>query len=128
MQNLRGNVSMLVQCGIDGDDCKNVLVDCGKTFRAAVTRFFRKVVLAQVQISFDPAQFGVRSIDAIVLTHEHADATLGLDDIRDLQKYRFYVDPVTGVNGSSLHHLARHDACSARGGGPDRAARQRLHA
>ena len=44
-------------------------------------------------------QFNVRSIDAIVLTHEHADAVLGLDDIRDFQKYRIYADPVTGVSG-----------------------------
>ena len=34
---------MLVQHGVGTAECKNILIDCGKTFRAAVTRFFRKV-------------------------------------------------------------------------------------
>lgn len=50
---------------------KTVLIDCGKTIREASMRHF--------------PQLGVRNVDAIVLTHGHADAVLGLDDARDIQ-------------------------------------------
>lgn len=65
-KNRRCNVSALVRsCG------KTVLIDCGKTIREASMRHF-------------PA-LNVRNIDAIVLTHGHADAVFGLDDTRDIQ-------------------------------------------
>lgn len=51
----------------------NVLIDIGKTFRSA---YFK--VLAPLKIT---------TVDAVVLTHEHADAILGMDDIRDIQKF-----------------------------------------
>lgn len=47
----------------------NVLIDCGKTFRESVF----KVLIPH----------NVRSVDAVLLTHFHADATLGLDDLRE---------------------------------------------
>eukprot|EP00796_Vickermania_ingenoplastis_P000185 gene187-100_t len=50
----------------------SVIVDCGKTFRQSVMRFFRS--------------FGVQYIKAVLLTHEHADAVMGLDDLREFEK------------------------------------------
>lgn len=82
-RNWRGNVSLLVQYGFESDQQRNVLIDCGKTFRQSVQRFFPK--------------YKISSIDAILLTHDHADAVLGLDDIRDLQKSKWTHDPVADV-------------------------------
>lgn len=49
----------------------NVLVDLGKTFRdAALLHFYKN---------------NISSINSVLLTHEHADAILGLDDLRDVQ-------------------------------------------
>ncbi|CAN0430214.1 unnamed protein product, partial [Ectocarpus sp. 13 AM-2016] len=31
------------------------------------------------------SRHGVRGLDGIVLTHDHADAMLGLDDVRSIQ-------------------------------------------
>ncbi|CAI5740324.1 unnamed protein product [Hyaloperonospora brassicae] len=59
----------------------NVLVDCGKTFREAALRFFPPL--------------GVTTVHALVLTHDHADALLGMDDLREVQAHNETVDPVT---------------------------------
>lgn len=45
-----------------------ILIDCGKSFYSSALRFF-------------PPN-GLRRIDAVLLTHAHADAILGLDDLR----------------------------------------------
>jgi glyoxylase-like metal-dependent hydrolase (beta-lactamase superfamily II) len=45
-----------------------VLVDAGKTMRDACMRVLPK--------------YGVANVDGILLTHGHADAILGLDDVR----------------------------------------------
>jgi phosphoribosyl 1,2-cyclic phosphodiesterase len=81
--NFRGNVCMLLTI-VDGDGrSRQILLDCGKTFRAAALRFF--------------ARLGVDGVDAILITHDHADALLGLDDIRSVQRYdpvqRLVLDP-----------------------------------
>ncbi|XP_021763835.1 putative hydrolase C777.06c [Chenopodium quinoa] len=71
--NYRGNTSLLI------DYCQNVgehsyiLIDIGKTFREAVLRWFTFHKIPRV--------------DSIILTHEHADAILGLDDIRAVQPF-----------------------------------------
>lgn len=65
-KNRRGNVSAMVRYG-----GKTILIDCGKTIREAAMRHFPKL--------------GITNIEAIVLTHGHADAILGLDDARDIQ-------------------------------------------
>jgi phosphoribosyl 1,2-cyclic phosphodiesterase len=52
----------------------NILIDAGKTFRDA---YFTTM-----------APLGVQTLTALLLTHDHADAIGGLDDIRDLQAFR----------------------------------------
>lgn len=77
-KNRRGNVSALVRAA-----GRTVLIDCGKTIRETSMRHF--------------PELGVRNVDAIVLTHGHADAVLGLDDCRDIQTSgTVIVDPLTG--------------------------------
>ncbi|CCW66308.1 unnamed protein product [Phytomonas sp. Hart1] len=56
---------------IGGVPVRFTLIDCGKTFRDA----YFKVL----------ARHGIHGVDALLLTHDHADATMGLDDLRDLQ-------------------------------------------
>ena len=46
-------------------------IDAGKTFREAALRWYPR--------------FGIACLDALILTHEHADACFGLDDIRGFQ-------------------------------------------
>jgi len=74
--NYRGNPSLLIRYrtgfGESGKEV-NIAIDVGKTFhRAAITWFPRN---------------DVRSLDAVLLTHGHADAVLGLDDVRSFQEF-----------------------------------------
>lgn len=66
-KNRRCNVSALVRAA-----GHTVLIDCGKTIREASMKHFPVL--------------GVGNVDAIVITHGHADAMLGLDDTRDIQQ------------------------------------------
>ncbi|OCF45086.1 hypothetical protein I317_01138 [Kwoniella heveanensis CBS 569] len=68
-KNKRGNTSVLVRRKDKEGVYKNILVDVGKTFREQAGRFFPK--------------WGVQTIDAVLLTHGHADAYFGLDDLRE---------------------------------------------
>nr|KIR48137.1 metallo-beta-lactamase [Cryptococcus bacillisporus CA1280] len=68
-KNKRGNTSVLLRKQTAEGGWKNVLVDVGKTFREQAMRFFPK--------------WGVKTIDAVLLTHGHADAYFGLDDLRE---------------------------------------------
>lgn len=71
-KNKRNNVSIAVQFkDKTTGDMRCVMVDAGKTMRdACIAQFPRH---------------GITSIHGLLLTHGHADAILGLDDIRDLQ-------------------------------------------
>mmetsp|Transcript_69600 Transcript_69600/g.215167 ORF Transcript_69600/g.215167 Transcript_69600/m.215167 type:complete len:394 (-) Transcript_69600:85-1266(-) len=68
----RGNPSMLIRFEDQEGVRRHVVIDCGKTFRDSVLRWF--------------PYYGVPGVDAVVLTHDHADAILGLDDIRSVQR------------------------------------------
>jgi phosphoribosyl 1,2-cyclic phosphodiesterase len=67
--NRRNNVSCLIR-----RFGSNVLVDAGKTFRDA---YFRTLLPRRIT-----------TLDAVLLTHDHADAIFGLDDLRDFQTFR----------------------------------------
>ncbi|RHY28462.1 hypothetical protein DYB32_005960 [Aphanomyces invadans] len=67
-RNRRGNPSLLVK-----HQGFHILIDCGKTFRES---FLRCCVPSEIP----------PLVDAVVLTHSHADACFGLDDLRDIQR------------------------------------------
>jgi len=68
-KNCRLNVSAVIRYSTDQDHTlKNVLIDCGKTFYTAARRWAV------------PLRIG--AFEGVLLTHGHADAMLGLDDLR----------------------------------------------
>ncbi|KZV58804.1 hypothetical protein F511_18641 [Dorcoceras hygrometricum] len=67
-RNKRLNTSLLVRLPRPLGEC-NILIDAGKFFYHSALRWF-------------PA-YGIRTIDAVIITHSHADAIGGLDDLRD---------------------------------------------
>ena len=71
-RNNRLNPSLLIQ--LRSSDCEdeglfNILIDCGKTFRESAIKVFPK--------------YGVSNLNALLLTHNHADACFGVDDLRE---------------------------------------------
>jgi phosphoribosyl 1,2-cyclic phosphodiesterase len=76
-KNYRCNPSILIHHrDIISQKHNNVLIDMGKTFRESVIRWF-------------PPNH-ISSVDAVILTHGHADAIFGLDDIRGVQSHQKY--------------------------------------
>ncbi len=87
-KNYRNNPSLLISHVNNDDDeerggearsgndekreLRNVIIDVGKTFREGAIRWM--------------PHHGIFSIDGIVITHEHADAMMGLDDLRGFQQ------------------------------------------
>ena len=65
---VRKNTSLLIMINDNGVE-KNILVDCGKTFRQSALEYF--------------PLHNISRIDAVLLTHGHADAIMGLDDLRE---------------------------------------------
>lgn len=101
--------------------CSNILIDCGKTFHEAMLRWCVSggeeegeeddgcddidLVVGDdntlCPVFFFLPRFPrrqIRTVDAVVLTHEHADAIFGLDDLRGLQPYTLKSKPVEGQN------------------------------
>ncbi|KAL6842773.1 hypothetical protein ACP4OV_027617 [Aristida adscensionis] len=82
--NYRLNTSLLIDyCHGDGTH-KYILIDIGKTFREQVLRWF--------------VHHKVPSVDSIILTHEHADAVLGLDEV-------WVVQPSIGTNHTGRNQI-----------------------
>ncbi|XP_031474903.1 putative hydrolase C777.06c isoform X2 [Nymphaea colorata] len=67
-KNRRLNTSILIRYSNSSGN-RNILIDVGKFFYHSALRWF--------------PQFGLRNIDAVIITHSHADAIGGLDDLRD---------------------------------------------
>ncbi|KAG4948609.1 hypothetical protein JHK85_042459 [Glycine max] len=90
--NYRCNTSLLIDYGAaaaNGGDRKYILIDVGKTFRETVLRWF--------------VAHRIPRIDSIILTHEHADAVLGLDDIRAVQAF----SPTNDIDPTPIY-LSQH--------------------
>ena len=72
--NYRCNPSLLIKYRHKSNDDEQVLIiDVGKTFREAAVRWFPR--------------HDITKVDAILLTHGHADAFFGLDDVRSIQEH-----------------------------------------
>ncbi|KAI4329146.1 hypothetical protein L6164_021442 [Bauhinia variegata] len=67
-KNRRLNTSILIRLPNSSGRC-NILIDAGKFFYHSALRWF--------------PVYGIRTIDAVIITHSHADAIGGLDDLRD---------------------------------------------
>ena len=67
--NRRRNTSILIPRQLADGRTNNIIIDAGKFFYEAAIQWFPK--------------FKVECIDALVITHAHADAIGGLDDLRD---------------------------------------------
>ncbi len=67
--NRRRNTSLLIQRTLDDGRTHNIVIDAGKFFYESAMQWFPK--------------YAVETIDALVITHSHADAVGGMDDLRD---------------------------------------------
>ncbi|KMZ71252.1 Beta-lactamase domain protein [Zostera marina] len=76
----RCNTSLLIDYCSRSSEHNYIMIDVGKTFREQVLRWFTR--------------YNIPRVDSIILTHEHADAIHGLDDVRALQNYRIDADPM----------------------------------
>ncbi|KAL1366594.1 putative hydrolase C777.06c isoform X2 [Arachis ipaensis] len=91
--NYRCNASLLIDYCESHGNHRYILIDAGKTFRETVLRWF--------------LHHQIPRIDSIVLTHEHADAVLGLDDVRSIQP----VSPTNDIDPTPVY-LTQHSMTS----------------
>lgn len=68
-KNRRRNTSLMVRYLAPDGRLLNILIDAGKFFYHSALRWF--------------PYYGIRNLDAVIITHAHADANGGLDDLRD---------------------------------------------
>ena len=112
-RNRRKNTSAAVRYRARGEDrLRTVLVDCGKSFYASALEHLV------------PA--GVSVLEAVLLTHGHADAIMGIDDLRHWKPVQPVVDvwadaSTLAVVGSVFPYLV--DSSQASGGGDVAAVR-----
>ncbi|KAI8622517.1 beta-lactamase-like protein [Chytriomyces sp. MP71] len=78
-KNRRNNTSALYRYTHSDGRTRNILIDCGKSFYESAKTWF--------------THYDIRTIDAILITHDHADAMGGLDDLRVWT----YCDPAVKV-------------------------------
>lgn len=81
-KNVRGNVSAILEFQMPEGHPKEkytVMIDCGKTFRETLLRTWPKL--------------GIRFMDALLLSHPHMDAMLGLDDLREIRQQCLRASP-----------------------------------
>ncbi|KAH9891002.1 beta-lactamase-like protein [Cubamyces lactineus] len=67
-KNIRRNTSAVLRVPKQDGDLATIVIDVGKSFQQAAVEWFPK--------------YGLRKIDAVLITHAHADAMNGLDDLR----------------------------------------------
>ncbi|PFH54760.1 hypothetical protein AMATHDRAFT_72527 [Amanita thiersii Skay4041] len=67
-KNIRRNTSAAIRMRAADGRSVTIVIDAGKNFQAAALEWFPK--------------YGLRRIDALLITHAHADAMNGLDDLR----------------------------------------------
>ncbi|KAH7883855.1 beta-lactamase-like protein [Phlebopus sp. FC_14] len=67
-KNIRRNTSAALRITSKDGRKTTIIIDVGKNFQAAAVEWFPK--------------YGLREIDAVLITHAHADAMNGLDDLR----------------------------------------------
>jgi hypothetical protein len=106
-KNKRNNISACLRFYDSLSDCDEVapspyavtIIDVGKTFRDSVLSWFGGLRVAQ--------------IDSVLISHKHADAIGGLDDLRDLQRMHVSIDSASGLSvfspTRSLHLIADAD-------------------
>ncbi|KAG0272542.1 hypothetical protein BGZ95_011702 [Linnemannia exigua] len=83
VKNIKRNTSAMVHFMHEDGRERNILIDCGKSFYESARQWFRP--------------HNLRCIDALVITHAHADAYYGMDDLRSwcmLDKKNPYSIPV----------------------------------
>lgn len=80
----RCNPSLLISFKHDDGQRRYIQIDAGKDFKEQVLRWF--------------VPYKIPRLDALILTHEHADAILGLDNVRGVQPFNVNNDiPPTPV-------------------------------
>jgi hypothetical protein len=62
----------------------SAIIDVGKTFRDSILSWF--------------GMLNVTHLDSVLISHKHADAIGGLDDLRDMQAMKVSVDPLSGLS------------------------------
>ncbi|KAI9066725.1 hypothetical protein FKP32DRAFT_1589417 [Trametes sanguinea] len=67
-KNIRRNTSAVLRVPKRNGELATIVIDVGKSFQQAAVEWFPK--------------YGLRKIDAVLITHAHADAMNGLDDLR----------------------------------------------
>ena len=95
-RNWRSNPSILLRYAHPTLGYRHIQVDAGKTFRETMLRWYPR--------------YRVHGLHALLLSHEHADAAFGLDDLRSLQRF----NEQTGVplTGAIPIHLSAHSFAS----------------